>query len=298
MTRPLDVIGIACGVGGRDPGSARGPAAFRYYAEREHAPCGAAFVWHEMPAGLCATDIPALEAVASVARWSADMTRDVVAEGRTFLAVGGDHSHAIGVWSGAGRGLRRSGPLGLIWIDAHMDMHTPKTTHTGLIYGMPVAALLGHGAPELTGVAGGVPALQPHHVCLVGARSFEPEEPAFARRHGVRVIGMDEVRTRGLAACLAEAKAIVTRGTAGYGISLDLDAFDPADAPGVGTPAAEGIAAAAFLREWGALACDPKCAGVEIAEYNPARDDSGKTLRLMGDLVAAFAAQESIRWAG
>jgi arginase len=186
----------------------------------------------------------------------------------------------------------------LIWIDAHMDMHTPETTHTGLIYGMPVAALLGHGAPELTGVAGGVAALEPRHVCLVGARSFEPEEPAFARRHGVRVIGMDEVRTRGLAACLAEAKAIATRGTAGYGISLDLDAFDPADAPGVGTPAAGGIDAGAFLREWPALVRDPKCVGLEIAEYNPARDESGETLRLMGDLVAALAAQESIRWAG
>jgi arginase family enzyme len=205
MIRHLDVIGIACGVGGLDRGSAGGPAAFKRHMASGHAPRGVKFAWHEMPASLCDATIPALAAVAHVARWSAGLVPDLVVGGRRFLAVGGDHSHAVGVWSGAARALRRSGPLGLIWIDAHMDMHTPETTHTGLIYGMPVAALLGHGAPELTGVAGGVPALQPQHVCLVGARSFEPEEPAFAKRHGVRVIGMDEVRERGLAACLAEA---------------------------------------------------------------------------------------------
>jgi arginase len=51
-----------------------------------------------------------------------------VKRGRRFLVIGGDHSCAVDTWSGASNALRRSGPLGLIWIDAHLDMHVPATT--------------------------------------------------------------------------------------------------------------------------------------------------------------------------
>ena len=95
---------------------------------------------------------------------------------------------------------------------------------------MPLAALLGRGAAELTGLAGDTPAIDPRHVCLVGIRSFEPEEMALAERLGVRVIQMDEVRRRGVRVSLAEAHAIASAGTAGYGVSLDLDGLDPRDA--------------------------------------------------------------------
>jgi arginase len=294
----IDVIAMACGAGARDPRCKEGPAAFRKHFEQTPVSPGLGFVWHDMPADLCAPRLAPLEAVARTSQWTADITERLTLEGARFVALGGDHSLAIGTWSGAARALRRFGPLGLIWIDAHMDMHTAHTTHSGAINGMPVAAMLGHGAKVLTDIAGNSPALDPRHVCLIGARSFEPEELEFAKQLGVRVIHMDDVHRRGIGAALAEAKSIAMRGTAGYGVSLDLDAFDPVDAPGVGTAEPDGIRADAMREEWWALARDPMCIGIEIAEFNPARDEAGRTVRLMGDLIASWAERESLRWAG
>jgi arginase len=178
------------------------------------------------------------------------------------------------------------GALGLVWIDAHMDMHVPETSHSGFIHGMPLAALLGRGAAELTGLAGDTPAIDPRHVCLVGIRSFEPEEMALAERLGVRVIQMDEVRRRGVRVSLAEAHAIASAGTAGYGVSLDLDGLDPRDAPAVATPEPGGIRASDLQARWSELTADARCLGAEIVEYNPYHDGARVTERTIQRLLA------------
>jgi arginase len=292
----IPTVAIACGAGARDPGCKDGPAAFRRHWERSER--AAQLAWVPTPENLCSDDAAPLDAVARTSRWLADTTFQLTESGKPFLAIGGDHSLAVGTWSGVARAMRDSGPLGLVWIDAHMDMHTPETTHSGAINGMPVAALLGYGSSKLTALAGGRPALAPEHICLVGARSFEPEEVVFAKRHGVRVIGMDEVARRGVADALAEAHAIATNGTAGYGVSLDLDAFDPIEAPGVGTPEGGGIRARDFLGAWERLAHDGACRAIEFVEFNPHRDEAGRTGELLSTLVAAAVREERLRWAG
>lgn len=288
-TQIIAAVEVAIGAGAKDPGCRDGPAGFHHHAEPELRALGVALAWRHMPKSVHDASGPPLNVVASAARWTAGVTRGLAAEGERFLVVGGDHSCAIGTWSGVADALRPSGALGLIWIDAHMDMHVPETSHSGAINGMPVAALLGHGASQLTSIAQSGAAIDPRHLCLIGARSFEPEEVEFAQRHGVRVIDMPEVKRRGLKAVLAEAHAIATRGTAGYGVSLDLDAFDPVEAPGVGTPAQDGIHALEFMAPWSAVVEDPVCVGIEVVEYNPARDSALRTARLMQDLVRIWA---------
>lgn len=283
----LPAIEIACGAGAPDPGCKDGPAAFRQFSGERLRNNGLSLLWHEMPRELCAPDMQPLQAVTRTGRWVAGVTRRLAAANSSFVAIGGDHSCAIGTWSGVADALRPSGSIGLMWIDAHMDMHVPETTPSGAIHGMPVAALLGRGAFELTSIVETGPALDPRHVCLIGSRSFESEEVAFARRFGIRVIGVTEVKERGIDAALAEAHAIVTKGTAGYGLSLDLDVFDPSDAPGVGSPVPGGVAAADFLKPWRELCNDAQCLGIEIVEYNPHHDPSGQTARLMETLVLA-----------
>jgi arginase len=168
-----------------------------------------------------------------------------------------------------------------------MDAHTPRTTPSGKLHGMPVACLLGHGEPRLTAIAGGA-RLDPRRVCLVGVRSFEAEEAALLKRLGVRVFFMSEVRRRGLAAVMKQALAIA-RGDGGrYGVSLDLDGLDPRDAPGVGLPVAEGIRAADLVRSLSGLARDTSLAAVEIAEYNPYKDRRGATARVVGDAILSL----------
>jgi arginase len=288
-TQTIAAVEVAIGAGTKDPGCCGGPAGFRQHAEAELRARGVTLEWRQMPKNLWDVAASPLDVVASTAHWTADVTRKLSTESDRFLVIGGDHSCAIGTWNGVADALRPAGALGLIWIDAHMDMHIPETSQSGAINGMPVAALLGYGAPQLTRVARGGAAIDPRHLCLIGARSFEPEEVAFARRHDVRVIDMREVWRRGLKAGLAEAHAIVTDGTVGYGVSLDLDAFDPTEAPGVGTPVPDGIHTADFIAPWTALTRDAACLGVEIVEYNPARDHAARTARLMQDLVLAWA---------
>jgi len=204
------------------------------------------------------------------------------------VVLGGDHSCAVGTWSGVAHAHRATGRIGLIWIDAHLDSHTPETSDSQAPHGMPLAALLGHGTQTLTDLFGWRGKLLPQHAVVVGARSYEAGEVALLERLGVRVFGMTEVAARGLDVCLQEAVAIVSKGTAGYGVSFDVDAIDPRDAPGVGSPAAQGIRAHAAVMGMRRFADDPRLLAFELVEYNPVRDDAARrTAQLCLSLLSA-----------
>ena len=221
--------------------------------------------------------------LAVVAEFSARLAAAVgasIAAGRLPVVVGGDHSCAVGTWSAAAAALRRGGEarrLGLVWIDAHLDAHTPETSASQMPHGMPLAALLGHGPPSLTGIADAWPKLRPRDVVLVGARSWEPGEAALLERLGVRVIAGDEVAARGFADCIREAIGTVTAGTAGWGLSFDIDALDPVDAPGTGTPVERGLRLREVAAPLRGLARDPRLVAAELVEYNPVLDPDRTT---------------------
>jgi len=206
------------------------------------------------------------------------------------LVIGGDHACAVGTWSGVRAALPPQEELGLIWVDAHMDSHVPDTTPSGALHGMPLACLLGEGPEALTELCGPAPKLRPRHVCLIGVRSFESDERVLLERLGVRVYFMEEVRARGFAAVWEEAVRHVSQGVAGYGLTIDLDAVDPHDAPGVGTPEYDGIAGEDLIRAVRQLHDDPGLLAVEIAEYNPHEDRDRLTLRLLRRLICAAVA--------
>ena len=230
-----------------------------------------------------------LAAVAHVGRELARYAGAAVARGHMPLVLGGDHSCAIGTWKGIAQAV--PGPLGLIWIDAHMDAHTPETTESGRLHGMPLACVLGYGEASLTSIAGGA-CVAPQHLCLVGIRSFEKGEAELLRRLGVRVYAMREVNERGLDVVLHEARALVATGTAGYGISIDLDAIDPVEAPGVGSPVRGGLKAAELVQALAQLAGDAALRGLEIVEYNPHLDRGAQTIALVPALAEALLAPQ------
>jgi arginase len=303
LQRSIRVLGAATGRGAGDVGCQSGPEALRRggFVSRL-AQRGLDVTWDTTLR--IAQHGDALPAVRDLSTRLSRRVHGVVARGRTPLVLGGDHSCAIGTWSGAASAVRRRGALGLIWIDAHMDAHLPHTSPSGNLHGMPLACLLGHGEEALVSVAGS-PALEPEHVCLVGVRSFESGEAELLARLGVRVIFMDEVRRRGLADAIQEAHAIATHGTAGFGVTFDLDALDPEDAPGVGTPEASGIRQCELLPGLAPLGADRRLVGFEIAEYNPLRDQAGRTagvveavaLTVFGAPAVRIAAEGAMRLA-
>lgn len=177
---------------------------------------------------------------------------------------------------------------GLVWIDAHMDSHTPETSPSGRIHGMPLAALLGQGAPELVGIAGFSPKLRPEHLALVGVRSYERAEADLLERAGVKIFFMEEVRRRGIRTVLDDALNLASSSATGYGISIDLDAFSPMESPGVGSPEPDGLHYLELDRLLKGIANDPRLLAIELAEFNPHRDIQGRTLALIQELLLSM----------
>jgi arginase len=200
---------------------------------------------------------------------------------------GGDHSCAVGTWSGVGNAVGRAGPVGLVWFDAHMDSHTPVTSPSGRLHGMPLACLMGHGEKALVAISRETAALRPDKICLVGVRSYEDGERALLERLGVRVFYMDDIRRRGLAAATDEAFAIARSGTVGFGVSVDLDVLDPSEAPGVGSRAEGGLLGRDLAAALARVRTLRGFLGLEIAEYNPIFDENGRTARQVRRLLAA-----------
>jgi arginase len=282
MQRHIEMIGAAWGLGGADPGCAEAPAVLVPLLAQRLAACGVAAIAGpilEAPPGERRKQFAVSRLCGQLAAAVAGARR----RGRLPCVIGGDHSCAGGTWTGVARTVQ--GALGLVWIDAHMDSHTPATSHSGRLHGMPLAWLLGQDDDPLYGLGAGV--LEPQHVCLVGVRSYEPEEDERLRRLGVRVIFMDEVRSRGIDAVLDEALDIATAGTSGFGVSIDLDVVTPEEAPNVGTPVAGGVTSAELARALQEVAGRPALAAIELVEYSPRLDRDGLTGRVAIDLLSA-----------
>jgi len=286
MQRQIELIGAAWGLGGADPGCAAAPGLLVPLAARRLQACGAGALGGPM-ISTWPNERRRQLAVSRLCGLLASAVADSMRKARLPCVIGGDHSCAGGTWTGVARALHEKGhgSLGLVWIDAHMDAHTPATSHTGRLHGMPLAWLLGQDDDPLYGLASGV--LEPQHVCLVGVRSFEREEKQRLEHLGVRVIHMDEVRRRGVDAALQEAVGIASRGTAAYGISIDLDVVAPEDAPGVGTPVAGGITGSDLARALARIGGGARLAALELVEYLPRLDRDGCSAAVAVELIAA-----------
>jgi len=224
-----------------------------------------------------------------IARASALLSQAVerIMERRRFpLVLGGDHSIAIGTISGAAAHCRRKRKkLGVLWIDAHSDIHVPKTSPSGNIHGMPLAALFGLGPKELTGVGGPGAKLDPARVALVGIRSLEDGERRHLTELGIRVYTMSEIDRDGVHAVMSDALARVTDGTDCLHVSFDLDAVDPTLAPGVGTPVKGGLDYREAHTIMELIAASKRMTSMEVVEVNPILDERNRSAVLAVELL-------------
>jgi arginase len=198
------------------------------------------------------------------------------------LVLGGDHSIAIGTVSGMSRCHSR--PLGVLWIDAHADMNTPQTSPSGNVHGMPLACCIGLGPKELAR-----PLVRPEKVALVGVRDVDALEKPHVRRSGVRAFTMRHIDERGMRAVMEEALRIVSDGTAGFHVSLDMDFVDPSEAPGVGTPIRGGGSYREAHLALEMVSDTGRMLSMEIVEVNPILDTGNRTAHLAVELaMSAF----------
>ena len=202
------------------------------------------------------------------------------------LVLGGDHSIAVGTVSGIAAFAHSQGKkLGLLWIDAHGDINTPESSPSGNIHGMPLAALLGFGAPELTSVGGTTPKVDPANVALVGIRSLDAGEKKRLKETGVQVHTMSDIDRHGVPSVMKRALAQVTAGTDFVHVSLDLDAVDPSVTPGVGTPVKGGLdyREAHLIME--VIADAGVMTSLEVVEVNPILDERNASAEFAVELV-------------
>ncbi len=241
--------------------------------------------WQAMLNPSASTELAKEEIVAEINTELAKQVSSLLKQQKKCCVIGGDHTCALGTWSGVYDALNQKGNVGLIWIDAHMDSHTPATTETGRLHGMPLACLLGYGDSRLTSILHAEPKIKPRNLCLIGVRSFEKAEELFLAKLGVRIYFMPEIKQRGFSAVLQEAVTYVSADTINFGLSIDIDAIDPRDAAGVGVPEAGGIRAEELLEGLLKIVANPKYIATEVAEFDSSRDVNRATEKVVTDIV-------------
>ncbi|MBK7708943.1 MAG: arginase [Acidobacteria bacterium] len=219
---------------------------------------------------------------------SARVVKAIRTLGEIPVILGGDHSIAIGTFSGISSFFRERGKeIGLVWFDAHADINTPESSPSGNIHGMPLACLLGHGHEELVSLEGFAPKINPKYIAHIGARDVDSGERREIRKLGLRdnFFSMTDIDRRGMLACVEDAIEIAAQAPDGFAVTFDVDIIDPRFAPGSGTLVRGGVTyreahlALEVIAEHGGMR------SFEIVEVNPMLDAQNITVELAGELI-------------
>ncbi len=208
------------------------------------------------------------------------------------LCIGGDHSMALGTIAGISSYCKKNNlKLGVIWIDAHTDMNTDKTSPSGNIHGMPLAALLGLGNKKLVNICAFSPKLQPENCAIIGIRSIDEEEKKNIKKLKIPVYTMTEIDKMGIHRIINKILGQFGKTVDHIHVSFDVDSVDPTVAPGVGTPVPGGLSyreAHLLMESIAECGC---MSSLEIAELNPILDHENKSAVFTTDLIASSMGQ-------
>lgn len=215
-----------------------------------------------------------------------DAVAGVMGEGKFPLILAGDHSTAAGTILGIKK-ARPNERLGVIWIDAHADLHSPYTSPSGNMHGMPLAMVtctdnLENKAQGITpkteeywnkikALSGDEPAVDPKDIVFVGVRDTESQEDALIAKYGLRNFTPDDFNLKGLQMVADEVLASLDHCDNIY-VSFDVDVLDATIAKGTGTPVAGGLSIdqARLLNQ--ELIKNQKVCAWEMVEVNPTLD--------------------------
>jgi arginase len=214
---------------------------------------------------------------------------EVIMEGEFPLVISGDHSNAGGTIAG----LKRAFPddrIGVIWVDAHADIHSPYTSPTGNVHGMPLSTALSLNneecqvadVPEETAqlwdsLKGENPRIKPEDIVYIGVRDYEEPEEHLMKQLQLRNITVEEFRKLGMDASLQVVMERLKDCDRIY-VSFDVDSMDPEISRGTGTPVPGGLWQEEAKKLLLQLAKDPRLCCLEITEINPVLDDKGNAM--------------------
>lgn len=204
------------------------------------------------------------------------------------FVLAGDHSSAAFTLAG----IRKKYPekkIGVIWIDAHSDLHSPFTTPSGNMHGMPLAIALGkdnldkqRNSPdketiqiwnELKSLSGVNTSINPRNLVFIGVRDTEEEEDFLMEKLGIKNFTIDEVRQYGAENTVSHVLERLSDCDLLY-ISFDVDSMDPDETSyGTGTPVKNGLSVNEARVLLNGFAKSPKTVCMEVVEVNPCLDN-------------------------
>ena len=208
--------------------------------------------------------------------------RKAVFRDRFPLFLGGDHSIAMGTAGGVSHDVN----TGLLWIDAHADFNTPDISPSGNIHGMPLAALTGEGDERLVNIGREGAKISPENVVIIGARSLDRQEKNRLKKSGVTVFTMRDIDEQGISSVVNKALMKFVH-LKRLHMSLDMDALEPDEAPGVGTPVPGGLSYREAHLVMEIVSDTGKLTSLDLVEINPILDQRNKTAMLAVDLVVS-----------
>ena len=202
------------------------------------------------------------------------------------VVISGDHSNAAGTIAGLKMAKPKS-KLGVIWIDAHADLHTPYTTPSGNMHGMPLSASIAEDNKEfkvhdldekteklwqqLKNIGKISPKILPEDIVFISLRDFEKEEKHVIEKHGMKVITTSEVRRTGAENVCRKVLRYLSDCTDIY-VSFDVDSLDSAISKGTGTPVSNGLKEREVEDLISKFMQNRKICCFEITEVNPTLD--------------------------
>lgn len=202
------------------------------------------------------------------------------------VLLSGDHSIAGATIAGIRMALPAA-RLGVVWIDAHADLHTPYTTPSGNLHGMPIAVSIAednrssgaHQPDEFTlqywdklkNTGGIVPKVDPSDIVFISLRDFEKEESLVIEKYHMKVITTAELRRKGAESVVKKVYRQLADCTHIY-LSLDMDSIDPTISRGTGTPVSNGLRQRELEDLMSKFMQIRKVCCFEITEVNPTLD--------------------------
>jgi arginase len=291
--KPVTLIYVPLHLGGSHRGVSMGPAAMKVAEVHERLE-GLGFkitreVNVNVPPSVCWFEKGGSKCVPEIAEVSHEVAAAVegaLANNTIPITIGGDHSLAIGSIAGVSSFYRKQKEsFGLIWYDAHGDINTPETTHSGNVHGMPFAVSLGHGDARLVDLLGFSPKAPARRSVLVGIRDIDEPEREIINETGITAFTMRDVDHLGMARVMDLALSAMGSDVSGIHVSFDLDVLDPEIAPGVSTPARGGLNYREIQHSLSLLAETGLVRSIDIVELNPAYDIQNRTAELAVELL-------------
>ena len=224
-------------------------------------------------------------------------------EERFPLIIAGDHSTAYGSIAGIKKAFPKK-RLGVIWIDAHADLHTPYTTPSGNMHGMTLAMACDFDNLEckvntpkgetleyweqIQNVGASGAKIQPEDVVFISVRDMEKPENYLINKYGINFIEVEDVRKKGTEFIASEALKMLDHCDLIY-VSLDVDSIDSRFSSGTGTPVPNGLNPEEVRDLNRALVRDPRVCAWEIAEINPTLDSENKMSETAFEVLRSVA---------